>query len=132
MHRAKRAALEAAGWKVGDAAEFLGPSDEESRLVKLRIELGHEIRRQRRLNRLTQGQLATRLESSQSRVAKIEAAASDVSLDLMVRGLLAAGGRLDDLVPLIQAREPAPGGPLPRKRARRKRPTPKGVASSTN
>lgn len=107
MTMAMRAALEADGWKVGTAAEFLDLSDEEARFIRLRVDLGREIRRQRQLNRLSQGQLAARLESSQSRVAKIEAAAPDVSLDLMVRGLLAAGGRLDDLIPLIRPRKAA-------------------------
>jgi transcriptional regulator with XRE-family HTH domain len=46
---------------------------------------------------MTQQQLATRLKSSQSRVAKIEAGARDVSLDLMFRGLFAVGGGLADV-----------------------------------
>ena len=44
------------------------------------------------------GQLAERIGSSQFRVAKIEAASIEVSLDLMLRGFFSAGGRLSDLV----------------------------------
>ena len=41
--------------------------------------------------------MAKKLNSSQSRVAKLEAASADVSLDLMFRGLFALGGSLMDL-----------------------------------
>ena len=41
--------------------------------------------------------MADRIELSQPRVAKIEAAAADVSLDQMFRGLFAVGGNVEDL-----------------------------------
>jgi Helix-turn-helix len=45
---------------------------------------------------LSQTVLAKRMKSSQSRIAKIEAADPSVSIDLMVRALLASGaGRAD-------------------------------------
>jgi predicted transcriptional regulator len=45
---------------------------------------------------LSQTELAKRMQSSQSRIAKIEAAGPSVSIDLMVRALLASGaGRTD-------------------------------------
>ncbi len=45
---------------------------------------------------LSQTELAKRMKSSQSRIAKIEAADPSVSSDLMVRALLASGaGRAD-------------------------------------
>ena len=93
-----KTALEAAGFRVGDAEDFLGLSEEERRLVKLRVAVCRAVRRVRMKHRLTQQQLAERLNSSQSRVAKIEAGASDVSLDLLLRGLFAAGGRLTDVM----------------------------------
>lgn len=39
MHPAKRARLEAAGWKIGSVDEFLGLSDEESLFVELKLAL---------------------------------------------------------------------------------------------
>ena len=104
MNSSKRAALEAAGFRVGDAADFLGLSAAESRLIDLRVALGRAIRDLRETHQLTQQQLATRIASSQSRVAKIEKAAPDVSLDLMFRGFFAVGGDLAGL---------APAGPRP-------------------
>ena len=94
MDATKRKTLEAAGWKVGDAADFLGMSDEERQLLDTRVELALAIRRQREFLHLSQKQLGAILKTSQPRVAKIERAASDVSLDQLVRAFTAAGGRI--------------------------------------
>lgn len=94
MDAAKRKALEAAGWKVGDAADFLEMSAEERQLLDARVELALAIRRQREFLHLSQKELGTRLRTSQPRVAKIERAASDVSLDQLFRAFTAAGGKI--------------------------------------
>jgi hypothetical protein len=94
MNAARRKALEAAGWKVGDAAEFLEMSAEERQLLDARVSIALAIRRQREALDLTQKELGVRLKTTQPRVAKIERAASDVSLDQLVRAFTAAGGRI--------------------------------------
>lgn len=94
MDAPKRKTLEQAGWKVGDAADFLEMSDEERQLLDARVQLALAIRRQRELHQMSQKQLGAKLKTSQPRVAKIERAASDVSLDQLVRALTAAGGRI--------------------------------------
>lgn len=94
MDSTKRKALEAAGWQVGDAADFLGMSDEERQLLNARIELAQAVRRQREARQLSQKQLGTILKTSQPRIAKIEQAAADVSLDQLVRAFTAAGGQI--------------------------------------
>jgi predicted XRE-type DNA-binding protein len=94
MDATKRKALEAAGWKVGDAADFLEMSAEERQLLDARVELAQAVRRQREALRLSQKQLGEKLKTSQPRVAKIERAASDVSLDQLVRAFTAAGGKI--------------------------------------
>ena len=94
MDSAKRKALEAAGWKVGDAADFLGMNDEERQLLDARVELALAVRRQREACHLSQKELGCKLKTSQPRVAKIERAATDVSLDQLVRAFAAAGGRI--------------------------------------
>src|SRR2546423_1705160 len=40
----KRRKLEAAGWKVGDAAEFLGLSESESEFVEIKLALARRLR----------------------------------------------------------------------------------------
>lgn len=99
MDAKKREALEAAGWKFGDAADFLELTEEERQIVEFRLMVGRGVRRLREDCHLTQQQLADRIGSSQSRVAKIEAASREVSLDLRLRGFFSAGGRLTDLIP---------------------------------
>jgi hypothetical protein len=91
MDRAKRDGLRAAGWLSGDAADFLELSPEEAAFVELKLALGDYLRRLRRENSWTQSEVAHRLGSSQSRVAKMEAADASVSVDLLVRSLLALG-----------------------------------------
>jgi predicted XRE-type DNA-binding protein len=94
MDAEKRKAIEAAGWKVGDAADFLEMSDEERQLLDTRVALAMAIRQQRQAAKLSQKQLGAKLKTSQPRVAKIERAASDVSMDQLVRALTVAGGRI--------------------------------------
>ena len=83
--------LAAAGWKVGGISEFLGLTEEEAAIVELKIGLASAVREQRSRRSLTQVQLGRLLGSSQSRVAKMEAADPSVSIDLMVRSLLRMG-----------------------------------------
>ena len=94
MDAAKRKAIEAAGWKVGDAADFLEMSEEERQLLDMRVALARAVREQRTASKLSQKQLGARLKTSQPRVAKIERAAPDVSMDQLVRALTAAGGKI--------------------------------------
>lgn len=94
MNDEKRKALEAAGWQFGDAADFLGMTDEERQLLDARVEAALAVRRQREAQNLSQKQLATRIKTSQPRIAKIEQAAPDVSLDQILRAFAAAGGRI--------------------------------------
>jgi|SRR5947209_3364003 len=95
MNAKKRAALEAAGFRLGDAEDFLDLNDEERALVELRVRLSRAVRQLREQESLTQQQLAARIRSSQSRVAKIEAADRGISLDLLFRSFFAVGGQVD-------------------------------------
>lgn len=101
MKEAKRKRLEEAGWKVGGVEEFLGLSREEMEYIDLRIRLSDAVKALRKERSLTQSELANRMGSSQSRVAKAEAADESVSLDLLVRFLLALGASRQDLARAI-------------------------------
>jgi DNA-binding XRE family transcriptional regulator len=101
MREAKRKRLEAKGWKVGSVKEFLGLSDAEEAYIELRLRLADGLK-QRRLRRgLTQVALAKAVRSSQSRVAKMEAGDPSVSLDLLVRSLIALGASSRELAGII-------------------------------
>ena len=94
MDSTKRKKLEAAGWKFGDAADFLEMDDAERQLLDARVAIALAVRRQRKAQHLSQTALGRKLGTSQPRVAKIERAASDVSLDQLMRAFAAAGGRI--------------------------------------
>lgn len=97
----KRARLEAAGWRVGDAEEFLGLTPEEVSVVEVKIALSDYMRQLRRDRHWTQAQLAHRIGSSQSRVAKMEAADPTVSIDLIMKSLFALGASATDVGRII-------------------------------
>ena len=101
MIDAKRKRLESRGWKVGNTREFLKLTDEEEAYVELRLKLADALKRQRMRRNLTQADLAKTMKSSQSRVAKMEAGDASVSLDLLVRSLLAIGTSSKELAKVI-------------------------------
>jgi DNA-binding XRE family transcriptional regulator len=91
MRKEKRERLERAGWKVGDAKEFLALSEGEMAVIEVRVSLARELRRLRLARKLSQAALATRIGSSQSRVAKMEAGDPSVSIALLLRSLFTSG-----------------------------------------
>ncbi len=92
--------IAALGWKDGTVAEFLELTPEEEALIEIKLALSKNLR-ERRQNQMTQGQLAEKLKSSQSRVAKAESGHSSVSLELLVRALLATGATPSDIAKAI-------------------------------
>jgi len=97
MHKGKKAKLAKKGWKVGTVAEFLDLSAEESAYIEMKIALSRKLKERRRRKKLTQAQLAKAIESSQSRVAKMEAGDPTVSIDLLMKSLLALGVSKEEL-----------------------------------
>ena len=91
MKSAKRRRLEAAGWKVGSATDFLSRTDEDVEYIELHLSLAALRTKRRKSLRYTQTQVADLIGSSQSRVAKMEAGDPSVSIDLLIRTLLALG-----------------------------------------
>ena len=104
MHKEKRKRLESRGWKVGSASEFLELTPDEEAFIELKLRLGDGLRERRRRRRLSQSQLAKTARSSQSRVAKMEAGDPTVSVDLLIRTLLALGTTPKELARLIAGR----------------------------
>ena len=98
-----KAQLEASGWKVGDASEFLALTPEETAYVELRLALSRSVRELRLNQRLTQNEVARLLGSSQSRLAKMESGDTSVSLDLLIRSIIALGASRTDLARMIAA-----------------------------
>ncbi|HEV8262901.1 MAG TPA: helix-turn-helix transcriptional regulator [Burkholderiales bacterium] len=99
--------LQAAGWKVGSTKDFVKLSDEEAKLVDLKVSLIHAVKQARQKRGLSQIELAARMGSSQSRIAKIEAGDRTVSLDLIVRALFATGATSQELQRAFSSKEKA-------------------------
>jgi DNA-binding XRE family transcriptional regulator len=95
--------LRARGWKVGNARELLGLSREEEALIEIRLALADALRARRARVKWTQTELAKHVGSSQSRVAKMEAGDPTVSLDLLIRSLLALGAKSKDVAKAMGA-----------------------------
>jgi predicted XRE-type DNA-binding protein len=106
MDKQKKQRLERAGWKVGSTKEFLGLSDEEAALIEVKLALASTVKKQRNSQRMTQAELGRLLGSSQSRVAKMEAADGSVSIDLLVRSLLRMGTSRKELASSIASPRP--------------------------
>ena len=91
MRKDKRDRLLKKGWKIGSAEEFLELGPEETALLDLKLRLGQTLQQRRKARHLTQVQLARRIKSSQSRVAKMEGGDPSVTLDLLLKSLLILG-----------------------------------------
>jgi predicted XRE-type DNA-binding protein len=105
----RRKKLERSGWVVGDADDFLGLSADERRFVQVKLALADGLRHRREQLGLTQVQVAERFGSSQSRVAKMEAADRTVTTDLLLKSLFRLGASPRDVARLL--------APKPRHRA---------------
>jgi len=101
MDKNKKKLLESKGYNVGSVGEFLGLSDEESAYIEMKLALSAALAQSRKQRRLTQLQLAKKLNSSQSRVAKMEKGDPTVSIDLLVKSLLAMGATQKSIAKMI-------------------------------
>jgi predicted XRE-type DNA-binding protein len=90
MDEAKQARLKTKGWQIGTVTEFLDLTPEEAALIEIKLALSKSLR-ERREKRMTQVELAEKMHSSQPRIAKAEGGDRSVSLDLLMRALLATG-----------------------------------------
>ena len=101
MRTSKRKRLEDAGWKLGGPKELLGLTVEEQAYIELRLKLADGLKARRQARGVTQVELAQSIRSSQSRVAKMEAGDPTVSLDLLVKSLIALGASNRELAQII-------------------------------
>jgi ribosome-binding protein aMBF1 (putative translation factor) len=104
MQESKRKKLEAKGWRLGSPKELLGLSREEELFIELRLKLAEGLKARRQASGMSQVNLAKALKSSQSRVAKMEAGDPTVSIDLLIKSILALGASNKDLAAIITRR----------------------------
>ena len=121
MDKKTKKKLAEAGWETGDAQAFLGLSDAEAEFIEMKLALARDLRARRLKRHLNQTQVARIVGSSQSRVAKMEAADPTVSVDLLIRTLLKLGA--EEFIPY-----PMPEGALGDAVERMQRPKPSAEA----
>jgi len=97
MNKKRIKELEQKGWKVGGIDDFLELSEEELAYIELKIILSEMIKDLREQQGITQVKAAKILNSSQSRLSKLEAADSSVSIDLQIRSLLKLGATKQEI-----------------------------------
>ena len=100
MDQGKKKRLEDQGWKIGSASEFLELSPEESILIEIKLALSLNLK-ERRQKLMTQAELAEKINSSQPRVAKAENGDDSVSIELLIRAILATGATPQDIGEII-------------------------------
>jgi transcriptional regulator with XRE-family HTH domain len=90
MDKAKKERLETRGWTVGTVSDFLDLTPAETALIEIKRNLSISLR-ERRQKLMTQAELAKIMHSSQPRIAKAESGDDSVSIELLIRALLAIG-----------------------------------------
>jgi len=105
MKQSKRKKLESKGWIIGTTEDFLQLTPEESEYIEIKLNLSKNLKEQRQRKNMTQEDLARLIKSSQSRVAKMEAGDPTVSIDLLIRSLLALGTNKNSLATMLSSRQ---------------------------
>lgn len=105
MDTQKKKELEAKGWMTTTVQDFLELTPEEVAYIELKLKLSRELKTRRTAMNLTQEELAERIQSSQSRIAKMEKGDSSVSVDLLIRSLFALEATSNDIARAITVKE---------------------------
>jgi predicted XRE-type DNA-binding protein len=100
MEEANRKRLEEKGWKVGTVSQFLDLTPEETALIEIKLALSRHLK-ERRQQLMTQTELAEKLHSSQPRIAKAENGDASVSIELLIRAMLATGATPQEIGQVI-------------------------------
>jgi DNA-binding XRE family transcriptional regulator len=90
------------GWVEGSVQNFLELSDAEMELIETRLAASRLLKATRQSQKLTQQVAASKLHTSQSRLAKMEAGDPSASLDLLFRALFSLGVSRRKLVEALQ------------------------------
>lgn len=100
MEQAKKERLESKGWKIGTVPDFLELTPEETIFVEIKLALSRSLKDLRQKT-MTQVELASKIGSSQPRIAKAENGDASVSIELLIRAMLATGATPKDIGQII-------------------------------
>ena len=91
MKDAKEKVLKVNGIKITDSAEWLGLTTEEAQLVEMRVALAEELERVRKAKGITQAELARKMGTTQSAVARMTTRPDTSTIDNMMKSLMLLG-----------------------------------------
>jgi predicted XRE-type DNA-binding protein len=101
MDTKKRKQLEAAGYQITDSAEWLGLTPPEQAIVNMRVNFALEIERVRKASNITQQELAEKIGTRQSGVARMLNNPTTATIDSLIKTLLALGASPKRIAALI-------------------------------
>ena len=101
MDTKKRKQLEAAGYQITDSAEWLGLTPQEQAIVNMRVNFALEIERVRKASNITQRELADKIGTRQSGVARMLNNPTTATIDSLIKTLLALGASPKRIAALI-------------------------------
>ena len=91
MTEVKKKILEANGYRITDSADWLGLTKGEAQIVDMRVALAQELERVRKAKGITQAELARRIGTKQSGVARMLNNPDSCTMDNLVKSLIALG-----------------------------------------
>lgn len=94
MTKEKRAKLEAAGFTLTDTKDWIGLTIDENKIVEMRVALAAEVEKVRKEKGITQLQLAERMGTKQSGVARMINNPNTSSIDNLMKALIAMGAQI--------------------------------------
>jgi DNA-binding XRE family transcriptional regulator len=100
MDQSKRECLESKGWKIGTVSDFLELTPEEAIFVEIKLALSQSLK-ERRQKLMTQNDAASKISSSEPRIAQAENGDASVSIELLIRAMLATGATPQDIGQVI-------------------------------
>ena len=101
MDTKKRKQLLAAGYQITDSAEWLGLTPQEQAIVNMRVNFALEIERVRKASNITQQELADKIGTRQSGVARMLNNPASATIDSLIKTLLALGASPKRIAALI-------------------------------
>ena len=93
--------LKKAGWACGDAADFLGMSEEERSFLEAKLRLATKVQELRKKEGVSQAALASSMKTSQPNIARMERKPESVSLDMLFKTLISLGMPVKKIASLL-------------------------------
>ena len=100
MDKSKRERLESKGWKVGTVSDFLELTPEETIFVEIKLALSESLK-ERYQKLMTENDFSSKISSSQRGITNVENGDSSLSIEFLIKAMLAIGATPQDIGKII-------------------------------